>query len=249
LAVAALGSPEAIAKAAARAVAVYDPAAPWAVRIRAALTALLQFLDEEPATARMLIVESLAAGQAALEHRSEALEGIVAALDRGRGQGEPAASPPRLTAEGVAGAVLFVIRRRIAEGNPTPLIELASPLMGVIVLPYLGAASASAELSQPIVGPTGNRDRPSEPVMALDVRLTYRTMRVLIAIGEQPGASNRQVGRIAGVEDPGQISKLLARLRQRGLVANAAAPVKGEANAWALTRKGAEIQRMIAARI
>jgi AcrR family transcriptional regulator len=240
---------EAIAKARARAVAAYDPSAPWAVRIRAALTALLQFLDEEPAVGRMLIVESLAAGHTALVRRSQAIEEIVAVLEDGGDEPGDGEAPPPLTAEGVVGAVLFVLHSRMVEVEATTMLELTSPLMSVIVLPYHGAAAASIELNQPIAAPTASRDRPNDPVRALGVRLTYRTMRVLIAIGEQPGASNRQVGRGAGVEDPGQISKLLARLCRHGLIVNKAPSVKGEANAWELTRKGAEIQSMIAAQI
>jgi DNA-binding MarR family transcriptional regulator len=74
-------------------------------------------------------------------------------------------------------------------------------------------------------------------------------MRVLQTIAEHPGTSNRQVGRVAGIDDPGQISKLLARLQKIGLIEKTAPPVKGASNAWALTGKGAEVQRAIAAQL
>ena len=54
------------------------------------------------------------------------------------------------------------------------------------------------------------------------MRLTYRTVRVLLAIAQHPGASNRQIGEDAGVHDQGQISKLLTRLHKLGLVDNIA---------------------------
>ena len=41
------------------------------------------------------------------------------------------------------------------------------------------------------------------------MRLTYRTVRVLGAVGEHPGASNREIAERAGISDQGQISKLL----------------------------------------
>jgi hypothetical protein len=73
---------------------------------------------------------------------------------------------------------------------------------------------------------------------------------VLQTIAESPGASNRKVGRAAGVDDPGQISKLLSRLQKLDLIENTALPpAKGAPNAWALTAKGAEIQRTIAAQL
>ena len=50
----------------------------------------------------------------------------------------------------------------------------------------------------------------------------------------------------AGGSDQGQISKLLARLKALGLIENVGAgPVKGEPNAWQLTRKGHEVEQAI----
>jgi AcrR family transcriptional regulator len=83
----------------------------------------------------------------------------------------------------------------------------------------------------------------------LPMRLTYRTMRVLSAIGEHPGASNRRVGEIAGTSDQGQISKLLMRLEKLGLVENVRGGERsrpmGEPNAWRLTARGEEIWRAV----
>jgi DNA-binding MarR family transcriptional regulator len=82
------------------------------------------------------------------------------------------------------------------------------------------------------------------------MRLTYRTVRVLLAIGDLvahgSGPSNRRVAEVAGVADQGQISKLLARLEHLGLIANTGAgPARGEPNVWRLTQKGQEIERTI----
>jgi hypothetical protein len=82
------------------------------------------------------------------------------------------------------------------------------------------------------------------------MRLTYRTIRVLVAVGELGGQgshpSNRQVGDAAGIRDQGQISKLLARLEHLGLIRNAGEPhVKGEPNAWTLTERGHDIQAVL----
>ena len=68
------------------------------------------------------------------------------------------------------------------------------------------------------------------------MRLTYRTLRVLGAVAERPGASNREVGAAAGMTDQGQISKLLARLEGLGLIANVGAGhVKGAPNGGCMT--------------
>jgi DNA-binding MarR family transcriptional regulator len=79
------------------------------------------------------------------------------------------------------------------------------------------------------------------------MRLTYRTVRVLAAIAAHANASNRQVADASGVQDQGQISKLLARLEHLGLIENAGAggPTRGEPNAWRLTPRGREVEHAI----
>jgi DNA-binding MarR family transcriptional regulator len=82
------------------------------------------------------------------------------------------------------------------------------------------------------------------------MRLTYRTVRVLLAIGQQPGASNRHVAEAAGILDQGQTSKLLRRLAHLGLVENASPTdgQRGEPNAWQLTTRGERLRETIGAR-
>jgi hypothetical protein len=76
------------------------------------------------------------------------------------------------------------------------------------------------------------------------MRLTYRTVRVLVVIGGRPGASNREIAQGSGIADQGQISKLLTRLRGLDLVENKGeGQAKGAANAWYLTERGTEVER------
>jgi AcrR family transcriptional regulator/DNA-binding MarR family transcriptional regulator len=231
----------------------YAGEARWQDRIRAGLAALLAFLEQEPDLGALVVVHGLGAGQAALERRARIVQGLIAAVDEGRAAGagrRGAPQPAPLTAEGIVGAVLAVIHARLAQRERRePLLALLGPLMSAIVLPYLGAGAAAKELERP--APAG-RARPrraaGDPLKELDMRLTYRTVRVLIAIGSHAGASNRQVGEAAGIADQGQISKLLARLDGLGLIENrGAGHSRGEANAWQLTDKGEEVERTIRA--
>ncbi len=120
--------------------------------------------------------------------------------------------------------------------------------MATIVLPYLGPTTARKELERltprrPAKIPPARND----PLRDLEMRLTYRTVRALIAVAEQPGSSNRAVGARAGIPDQGQISKLLTRLHTLGLIENTTAPsARGEPNAWTLTTRGWEIHAAIA---
>jgi AcrR family transcriptional regulator len=206
----------------------------------------------------------------------ETLAGIVdRGRDEGkRGRGKtasssssfssPSSASPPLTAEGTVGAVLAVIHARMTQPeDPRPLTALLNSLMGMIVLPYLGRAAAAKELARPVPErPRGgasaaprvargarNGSRggaPPDPLEGLDMRLTYRTLMVLSVIAAEPGASNRRVGEGAGIQDQGQISKLLGRLGKLGLIENSGAgQPKGESNSWTLTGRGQEVQRAL----
>ncbi len=234
----------------------------WRDRIRGGLAELLEFLDEEPQVGRLCIVESLAAGPRALERRARIVADLKEALEEGRA--ELKATPPPMTAEGVVGAVSSVLHARLAEPAPRggasasasgsgsgftagpgseSFAELLGPLMGMIVLPYQGAAAAAREIERPRpTRPPRPRATSRDPLRELEMRLTYRTVRVLLAIGQAPGASNRGVAEASDVEDQGQISKLLARLKTLGLIENAGAGhLSGEPNAWHLTAKGQQV--------
>jgi AcrR family transcriptional regulator len=250
---------------------VYDPAEKWRGRIRSALAGVLEFLDDKPAMGRLCVVETLGAGLRVHQRRLTILDVVISVVDEGREQSRSAMALPPLTSEGVAGGVLSVLHARLipfagsgrgiapAKGTrrskgrgragegPDSLIELTGALMAMIVLPYLGPAAAAKEAARstprrrsPLRGVSG------DPLRDLEMRLTYRTVRVLLAIADNPGTSNRQVGAAAGIDDQGQISKLLARLEKLGLVYNnGAGQVRGAPNAWLLTKKGTEVERLV----
>ncbi len=216
----------------------------WRDRIRGGLACLLSFLDHESATGRLLFVEALGAGQAAHERRRRVLDRLIPAVEEGRGEAGARGDLPELTGEGVAGAVLSVIQARMIEDGSRPLAGLTGALMGIVVLPYLGPAAARREMARAAPESFPRAQPPSEVSLGdLPMRITYRTAMVLMAIGAQPGASNRAVGRAAGVEDPGQISKLLARLRRIDLIETTA---DGRfANAWSLTPRGKRVEQSL----
>jgi AcrR family transcriptional regulator len=244
---------EAIERAAARLVPAFRrgqslaDARAWRERIRAGLLALLEFFDEEPGLGGLCVVDTLGAGPDALEARARVVDVLVGVVEEGGAFVRAGSRPSRLTAEGVVGGVLAVLYARLAGGEPRPLVELLNPLMGMIVLPYLGSAAAARERARaaPKARPRNGYPR-SNPLEGLGMRLTYRTVRVLIAIAACEGASNRQVADGAGVADQGQISKLLARLEHLGLIENAGAgAARGEPNAWRLTPRGREVELAI----
>ncbi len=227
----------------------YERESNWRDGVRSALARLLMFMDAEPGLAKLVVVEALAAGDRVLERRAQALDELAGVVDQGRFLTNATREPPEVTAEGIVGGVFAVIHTRLLEGGKEPLTDLLGSLMSMVVLPYLGARAASRELSRPpLEVPRDKRPRglarSKDPLEGLNMRLTYRTVRVLMVIAEHPGASNREIAEGSGIVDQGQISKLLNRLARLNLVENLGeGQEKGAANAWHLTARGAQVER------
>jgi AcrR family transcriptional regulator len=224
----------------------------WRDRVRHGLAALLGFLDSEPELARVCIVEALGAGRLVLQRRGEILQELIDALDSSAPQTRGAAEKPLLTAEGIVGGAFSVLHARLLEQGEASgtgvgsLTALHGQLMGLIVLSYLGPRIAGEELTRTapevpahegtLVGGDGGR-----LLERLDMRLTYRTVRCLLFICENPGSSNREIAQGAEISDEGQASKLLTRLTRVGLVVNSRPPGPGFPNRWALTAHGKQV--------
>jgi AcrR family transcriptional regulator len=233
-------------------------ASSWRERIRMGLWTILCFFDREPVLARVCLVHSVQAGPRVLESREAVFALLAEALDEGRGAHARGGELPALTAEGLVGAAVAILCKRLQARDREPLSELLDPLMSMIVLPYLGSAAAGRERKRPTpeapaqavrsVSPSGDVWS-EDPLREVPMRLTYRTARVLEVAATHPGASNRLVGERAGIYDQGQVSKLLARLGRLGLLENTGeGQARGSANAWWLTPKGVRVTQSIRGR-
>jgi AcrR family transcriptional regulator len=223
----------------------------WHDQVRAALAVVLAFFDEHRGSALLLVVEALGAGPRVLAHRARLISQLAELVDEGRSETGKRRQPPPLTAEGIVGAVFSVIHSRLLAEPEVPLTSLLNPLMSMIVGPYLGGARATRELecATPLQAPRVASPSLGDPLEGLNMRITQRTLLALQAIHASPGSSNRQVADRAGIADPGQISKLLARLEGLGLVENTSpGQASGEPNQWLLTARGQQVQRATAGR-
>src|SRR5487761_588252 len=79
---------EGVARIAERVLPAYEQPGKWRERIRAGLVELLSFLDGDPGTGRLVIVETLGAGREVLQHRGHVLAQVIAAVDEGRAEGK-----------------------------------------------------------------------------------------------------------------------------------------------------------------
>jgi AcrR family transcriptional regulator/DNA-binding MarR family transcriptional regulator len=237
---------EAVRRAAERGCLASESQACWAGRMRAGLAAVLDCLDDEPNLSRLCVAEAVAARPAALTRRGELLAAAARVIDEGRGELAPRCEPPPSTARSVVGGALGVMHARLLlDTGPRPLAGLLNPLMGMIVLPYLGEQAALRELSHPAPEASAREPRPArDPLPGIALRLTHRTLRTLSVIAGEPGLSNTQISERAGITDQGQISKLLARLARLGLAENTREDEARTAQkSWRLTQRGEELER------
>jgi AcrR family transcriptional regulator len=215
----------------------------WLDAVKAGLAGFLRFLEAEPAFGRLLVIYAMGGGEKVLRRRLEVLGSLAAIVDRGRQEGAATRHPPaELVAEGVLGAMLAILQKELMAERSRAPIELFGPLISIIVLPYLGTSIARRELTRPAPKPR-RRAALVEAELGIDAEApiapTYRTRRVLGAIRDYPGASNREVAERAGIVDQGQISKLLARLEARGMIEKVGTRrARGAPNSWSLTARG-----------
>jgi DNA-binding MarR family transcriptional regulator len=233
---------QALALAAQRAGAAFYTQDGWLDAVRAGLTTLLEFFDEEPGLARYLVVHSAQASGAVLTRRREVLDRIAELLDHERAPAR--AYPPPLTALAVVNGVLGVLSERLGQSRPGQAVELAAPLMSFTVLPFLGVKAARRELA-------AARGRVQDGDGGLDAleypagRLNPRASLVLSVIAAEPRLNSREVAYRARINDEGQASRLLARLRRLGLIADTRAPGMPAGKAWELTAQGEKVHAAI----
>ncbi len=117
----------------------------WRDRLRAALTALVRFIAEEPSAARSVIVEARASTPAGLRRRDELLDGFAECLDA-EARKDVVDPPSAIAAVGVVGGIDSVLYARLQKGDDADFEALLPSLMYFAVLPYGGHEAAAEEL-------------------------------------------------------------------------------------------------------
>lgn len=117
-------------------------AASWQEGVRAGLIQLFEFVTASPAIARSLFVEVRVAGGAALAEHDEAVERLVAALDRVRGELDPGTAPPEATGLFVIGGIEACVCDVLAAGETSRIWNALPELMHMAVGSYLDKGAA-----------------------------------------------------------------------------------------------------------
>jgi AcrR family transcriptional regulator len=115
---------------------------PWALRVRAALDALLKLLATEPALASIALVEGLRAGRGVYDRYQAALESFVEDLRKGAPPAPGGGEAPAATDEAVVGGIASMLGRRVLAGEATEVSKLFPQILDFTLATYLGAEEA-----------------------------------------------------------------------------------------------------------
>jgi AcrR family transcriptional regulator len=104
-------------------------------RVAAGLRAFLVFVAENPATARMCIIEAVSATPVASDRYDEALQRFVELLRRSM---PTETGLPATIEDTLAGGVAWILHQLIRRGETERAVDLMPELLGFLLSPYQG---------------------------------------------------------------------------------------------------------------
>jgi AcrR family transcriptional regulator len=120
-----------------------DPEQEWAEQISAAIEIFLEMVVKEPARARLCIVESQAAGGAALARYQAMLEQVAPVLREGRVHNPRAGRLPDGLEVAIVGGLAWLVHQRLVAGRDEEIKALLPEMLQVTLTPYVGEVEAS----------------------------------------------------------------------------------------------------------
>jgi AcrR family transcriptional regulator len=232
----------------------FEREASWREGVLTGLESLLTFFDKRPVRAQVCLLESLALPPSVLQPRAHLLGELGLFVDqRARTELSWERQPPTAMSEVAVGSVLGLVRRRLLIGGAPPFVALLGPLVEVVVALYLGPSAAAQvarqgrERARAVLDE--NADTPKrrrvEEVPKLLRRANSHRMRMCVRyLAAHSDSSNTEVGAGIGISHPGQLSVLLGRLHEAGLLEKEAGGA-GRPNAWRLSPFGADVERAL----
>jgi len=120
-----------------------DPEQEWSEQISAAIEIFLEMVVNEPARARLCIVESQAAGGAALARYQEMLERVAPKLREGREHNPRSSRLPDGLEVAIVGGLAWLVHQRLVAGRDGEIKGLLPEMLQVTLTPYVGEEEAS----------------------------------------------------------------------------------------------------------
>lgn len=107
----------------------------WDERVAAGLRAVLTYVAEQPAAARLCLIEATSATPAASTRHDAAMQRAADAL----GANAPADTGlPETTAESLVGGVAWILHQQIRRGETDQALDLMPELEDFVLAPYRG---------------------------------------------------------------------------------------------------------------
>jgi AcrR family transcriptional regulator len=107
----------------------------WEERTEAALRALLEFVAEHPAEARLCLVEAPAASAESSARYDAAVDSYIARL---RAAAPPGAARPSTLEEALVGGAIWIVQRQVRRGGAEDALDLLPELTEFVTSPYSG---------------------------------------------------------------------------------------------------------------
>ncbi len=120
----------------------------WPDRVWNGLEALITYVAGQPDLVYVDLVESYAAGAAAIRRSFDNRMAYTLFLEDGYRERPEAAALPRLCSEAIGGAILEVMRRQVLTGESERMLEVLPQLVYVALAPFVGPAMAMRLVSE-----------------------------------------------------------------------------------------------------
>ena len=131
-----------------RVMKAYEAESAWPDRAAAGLAALLEALAEEPALARLSLVDIGNAGPAAQRRYRAAIQRLTPLFDEGRDFAPGGRNLPANTSRMAIGGVTGLISDELIAGRAEQLPGLLSDALFATLVPYLGPDAAAREVDR-----------------------------------------------------------------------------------------------------
>lgn len=111
----------------------------WEERVEAGLTTFLSYVVEEPARARMCMIEAMSATPAATRRYEDAVQGFVELTGRFAPRSDQL---PKTIDETLVGGVAWIVHQKIRRHEAEKAMDLLPELAEFMLAPYRGVAEA-----------------------------------------------------------------------------------------------------------
>jgi AcrR family transcriptional regulator len=114
----------------------------WDERVEAGLGAFLEYVAEEPARARMCLIEAMSATPAATRRYEDAMRSFVELTGRNVPHSDQL---PETIEETLVGGVAWIVHQKIRRHEAEQAMDLLPELAEFVLAPYRGAAAAKQD--------------------------------------------------------------------------------------------------------